>query len=42
MLDLIVRRARFGTAAVAHGPPLWGLKAGRMTFRRERPVLLPP
>jgi hypothetical protein len=22
--------------------PLWGLKAGRMTFRRERPVLLSP
>src|SRR3984957_13845480 len=41
--DLGLLHATDRAAAIAGlAQPLWGLKAGRMTFRRERPVLLPP
>ncbi|HEY0225654.1 MAG TPA: amidohydrolase family protein [Mycobacterium sp.] len=41
--DLVLLDATDPAAAIAElAQPLWGLKAGRMTFRRERPVLLPP
>jgi cytosine deaminase len=41
--DLVLLDATDPAAAIAElAQPLWGLKAGRMTFRRERPVLLAP
>lgn len=41
--DLVLLDATDPAAAIAElAQPLWGLKAGRTTFRRERPVLLPP
>jgi len=41
--DLILLDATDPAGAIAElAQPLWGLKAGHMTFRRERAVLLPP
>ena len=41
--DLVRLDAADPASAIAEiAQPLWGLKAGRMTFRRERAVLLPP
>lgn len=41
--DLVLLDATDPASAIAElAQPLWGLKAGRMTFRRERPVLLGP
>ncbi len=41
--DLVLLDAGTGAAAVAElAQPLWGMKAGRMTFTRPRPVLHPP
>jgi cytosine deaminase len=41
--NLVLLDAIDPASAIAElAQPLWGLKAGRMTFRRERPVLLPP
>jgi cytosine deaminase len=41
--DLVLLDAAAAHAAVAElAAPLWGMKAGRMTFRRERPVLHRP
>ncbi len=41
--DLVLLDAGTGAAAVAElAQPLWGMKAGRMTFTRPRPALHPP
>ena len=41
--DLVLLDAASPAAAVAElAQPLWGMKAGRMTFTRARPVLHPP
>lgn len=41
--DLVLLDAGTGAAAVAElAQPLWGMKAGRMTFSRPRPSLHPP
>jgi len=41
--DRAARQLRIAGYGIAEGAqPFWGLKAGRITFRRERPVLLPP
>ncbi len=41
--DLVLLDAGTGAAAVAEiAQPLWGMKAGRMTFSRSRPSLHPP
>ena len=41
--DLVLLDAGTGAAAVAElAQPLWGMKAGRMTFTRPRPVLHRP
>jgi cytosine deaminase len=41
--DLVLLDAADAASAVAQlAPPLWGMKAGRLTFSRARPVLYPP
>ena len=43
LADLVLLDAGTGAAAVAElAQPLWGMKAGRMTFTRPRPALHPP
>ena len=41
--DLVLLDAADAASAVAEiAPPLWGLRAGRRTFARDRPKLFPP